>query len=248
MSSSEGYLEPLARRTYEELAEAYAALAPTKPHNAYYEHPATLSLLGKVKGKRVLDAGCGPGIYAEVLAGRGADVVGFDASERMVALAKERLGGGAEFFRASLEERWGRLDGASFDLAVCALAMDHVRDWSGPLSEFCRVLKPGGRLVFSVEHPASTFVRHVYKGDGNYFETEAVGMEWTGFPEKVWMPSYRRPLGDMVSAILGAGFVIADLLEPRPDERFREADSEEHGKLSRMPGFLCFGARKPGAA
>ena len=246
--SSEGYPEPLARRTYEELAETYAALAPTKPHNAYYERPATLSLLGEVKGKRVLDAGCGPGIYAEILAGRGAEVVGFDASEKMVGLAAERLRGRAAFFRANLEDPWDRLDDASFDLALSALAMDYVRDWSGPLSEFRRVLKPGGRLVFSVEHPASTFIRHVYKGDGNYFETEAVGMEWTGFPEKVWMPSYRRPLGDMVSAILGAGFIIADLLEPRPDERFREADPEEHGKLSRMPGFLCFGARKPGAA
>jgi hypothetical protein len=65
---------------------------------------------------------------------------------------------------------------------------------------------------------------------------------------KAWMPSYRRPLGDMVSAILEAGFVIADLLEPRPDGRFQEADPEEHGKLSRMPGFLCFGVRKPDAA
>lgn len=246
--SSERHPDPIARRAYDELAEAYAALAPTKPHNAFYERPATLSLLGEVEGKKVLDAGCGPGIYAEILVGRGAEVVGFDASEKMVALAKERLGGKAKIFRALLEARWDRLGDESFDLAVCALAMDYVKDWSGPLSEFRRVLKPGGRLVFSVEHPTSTFVRHVYRGGGNYFETEAVAMEWTGFPGKVRMPSYRRPLGDMVSAILGAGFVVADLLEPRPDGRFREADPEEHGKLSRMPGFLCFGARKPDAA
>jgi hypothetical protein len=48
---------------YDELAEAYAARVETKPHNAYYERPATLSLLPDVKGKRVLDAGCGPGVY-----------------------------------------------------------------------------------------------------------------------------------------------------------------------------------------
>ena len=235
----------MARRAYEGLAESYAALAPTKPHNAYYERPATLSLLREVGGRRVLDAGCGPGVYAEILADRDAEVVGFDASEKMVGLAKDRLRGRAEFFRANLEDTWDRLDDASFDLAVCALAMDYVRDWRAPLSEFRRVLRPVGRLVFSVEHPASTFVRHVYKGDGNYFETEAVDTEWTGFSERVWMPSYRRSLGDMIGAILGCGFDLAGLVEPRPDERFRRADPEEHEKLSRMPGFLCFEVRKP---
>lgn len=245
--NEEGHAEPLARRAYEELAETYAALAPTKPHNAYYERPATLSLLGEVGGRRILDAGCGPGVYAEILADRGAEVVGFDASENMVGLATERLRGRAEFFWANLEDAWDRLDDASFDLALSALAMDYVRDWSGPLSEFRRVLRPGGRLVFSVEHPASTFVRHVYKGGGNYFETEPVGMEWTGFPGRVWMPSYRRSLGSMFGAILGGGFELTGLLEPRPDERFRRADPENHEKLSRMPGFLCFEARKPGA-
>ncbi len=243
----EEHAEPLARRVYEELAESYAALAPTKPHNAFYERPATLSLLGEIGGRRVLDAGCGPGIYAEALVDRGAEVVGFDASERMVALAGERLCGRARFFRANLEDPFDRLKDASFDLAVSALAMDYVRDWRPPLSEFRRVLEPGGRLVFSVEHPASTFVRHVYRGDGNYFETEPVGMEWTGFPGRVWMPSYRRPLGAMVGAILASGFDLVGLVEPKPDERFRKADPENHAKLSRMPGFLCFEARKPDA-
>jgi len=73
-------------------------------------------------------------------------------------------------------------------------------------------------------------------------------MEWRGFAESVWMPSYRRPLGAMVDAILGAGFVFGGMLEPRPDERFREADPEDYEKLNRMPGFLCLVGRKPGAA
>jgi len=50
---------------YETLAERYAVLVDTKPENAYYERPATLSLLRDMRGKRVLDAGCGPGSYAE---------------------------------------------------------------------------------------------------------------------------------------------------------------------------------------
>jgi 2-polyprenyl-3-methyl-5-hydroxy-6-metoxy-1,4-benzoquinol methylase len=96
--------DPVSRKAYDKLASSYSAHAPTKPHNAYYERPATLSLLGDVRGRRVLDAACGPGIYAEILADRGAEVVGFDASEKMVALAKERVRGRAEVRRANLEE------------------------------------------------------------------------------------------------------------------------------------------------
>jgi ubiquinone/menaquinone biosynthesis C-methylase UbiE len=170
--------EPAAREAYEKLADSYAALAPTKPHNAYYERPATLSLLGDVAGKRVLDAGCGPGVYAEVLAAGGAEVVGFDASGRMVELARERLRGRAEIHRAKLEEPLAWLEDDSFDLVVSALAMDYVEDWGVPLAEFYRVLKPCGRLVFSVEHPTFKFVEQVYEGEGSYFET--VLGAWSG--------------------------------------------------------------------
>lgn len=235
--------EPVARDAYDRLARSYSALAPTKPHNAYYERPATLSLLGEVRGKRILDAGCGPGIYAVELVEAGAEVVGFDASNTMVELAKERLQGRVEILRANLEEPLPWLEENSFDLVVSALVMDYVEDWTVPLSEFYRVLKPAGRLVFSVEHPTFKYVEY----GGNYFETELVGMEWKGFSERVWMQSYRRPLGAMVDAILGNGFVLGRLLEPRPDERFRRADPEEYEKLSRIPGFLCFEGHKPAA-
>lgn len=59
--------DAIALEGYERLADAYAARIDTKAHNAYYERPATLSLLPAVEGKRVLDAGCGPGVYAEWL-------------------------------------------------------------------------------------------------------------------------------------------------------------------------------------
>jgi len=91
---------PAALDAYETLAESYAALVDTKPHNAYYERPATLSVLPDVRGKRVLDAGCGPGAYAEWLSDRGAEVVAFDVNEKMVQLAKARLGAKAQVVRA----------------------------------------------------------------------------------------------------------------------------------------------------
>lgn len=80
--------DPVSREAYDKLANSYSDRAPTKPHNAYYERPVTLSLLGDIRGRRVLDAACGPGIYAELLADSGAEVIGFDASEKIVTLAR----------------------------------------------------------------------------------------------------------------------------------------------------------------
>ena len=92
--------QPVAYETWEQLAQAYSARVESKPHNALYERPATLSLLPPVQGKRVLDAGCGPGVYAKLLASRGAMVVGFDRSPKMVALAKERVGANGTIIEA----------------------------------------------------------------------------------------------------------------------------------------------------
>ncbi len=236
--------EPIALEAYEALAESYAALVDTKPHNAYYERPATLSLLPEVGGRRVLDAGCGPGVYAEWLADGGAEVVAFDASEKMVRLARERLGGKARVLRADLGRPLDFLEDGSFDVVLSALALDYVSDWEAVFAEFRRVLRGNGLLLFSVEHPISTFVRHVYRGEGNYFETEAVYTRFTGFGEPLDVPAYRRPLGEMINVLLGVGFALERVLEPTPTQRFKEADPEEHEKLSRMPGFLCVRARK----
>ncbi len=147
---------PVALEAYEDLAESYAALVDTKPHNALYERPATLSLLPEVKGKRVLDAGCGPGVYAEWLADRGAGVVAFDVSEKMVRLARERLGVKARVLRADFGQPLDFLEDGTFDLVLSALALDYVRDWGRVFAEFHRVLRRGGIWFFPRAIPSPT--------------------------------------------------------------------------------------------
>jgi SAM-dependent methyltransferase len=227
---------PLALEAYERLADDFAALVETKAHNAYYERPATLSLLPDVAGRRVLDAGCGPGVYAEWLLAHGADVVCLDVSPRMVAITKERLGGRATVLRADLDRSLDFLDDASFDVVLAALVVDYVRDWRSLFKEFHRLLGPGGAFVFSLEHPFSDFLARRMT---DYFETEVVECTWRGFRNPVPVRSLRRPLGELVASLVESGFTIDRFLEPLPTDEFKTADPEEYDKLMHRPGFLC---------
>lgn len=228
---------PIALEAYEALAEAFAAHVDTKPHNAYYERPATLSLLPPVAGLRVLDAGCGPGVYAEWLHERGAQVVGVDVSPRMLALARQRLAAAVALHQGDLQQPLSFLADADFDLIIAPLVMDYLEDWGAVFREFYRLLRPGGQLVFSSGHP---FFDFNYFQTENYFATEAVSSEWRGFPPlRVTVPGYRRPLQALLNPLLAAGFRLDYVLEPQPTEDFRRADPQRYATLNRFPCFIC---------
>lgn len=238
--------DPIALEAYERLAAAYAARVATKAHNADYERPATLSLMPPVEHRRVLDAGCGPGIYAEWLVERGAEVVAIDVSPSMLRQARERLGDRVRLVRADLGRGLDFLPDSGFDLVVSALALHYVRDWGPVFRAFFRVLRPAGLLVFSAAHPFDEFYHHHMTG--NYFEVEKVEYEWRGFGSPERVPSYRRPLGAYLNPLVEAGFVLDRVLEPLPRDSFREKDPRDYAKLMRQPGFICFRARRPAEA
>ena len=235
--------EPIALGVWEEMAELYAARVETKAHNAFYNWPAIRTLLPPVEGNRVLDAACGPGVFAEWLVDGGAEVVGFDVSPKMVEIAERRLQGKARIVKADFDQPLDFLETGSFDLVVSSLALDYVKDWDPIFREFSRVLRPSGRFVFSVGHPSDEFYEH--HSEGNYFDVEQVDMVWTGFGTPFTVPYYRRSLGAMLDPVLGAGFTLERLLEPRPVEEFKDLDPGGYQKLMKQPGFICLSAAKP---
>jgi len=92
---------------YDEFADSFAVHAEDSPYNAHYDRPAVLDLIGDVRGQRILDAGCGPGLVAETFlaAEGGYRVLGCDLSGEMVERARARctrFGDRAEFLRASV--------------------------------------------------------------------------------------------------------------------------------------------------
>ena len=232
---------PIALAAYEALAEAYASRVDTKPHNAFYERPATLSLFPEIQGKHILDAGCGPGVYTEWLVDRGADVVALDVSPKMVELAKKRVGAKAIVMMVDIGQPFPFLHDGSFDIVISALVLDYIKEWSSVFKEFYRVLVPSGTFIFSIGHPFADFLRSKSE---DYFQTELVEMEWVGFGAPVRMPSYRRPLGAVVNPLLEAGFTLDRILEPRPTEQFKQHDPVDYEELLKHPGFLCVRAIK----
>jgi SAM-dependent methyltransferase len=226
------------------LADRYAARVPDKDYNAHYDRPATLSLLGDIAGQDVLDAGCGPGIYTELLLQRSARVTGIDISERMLFHARERNGDRARFLRANMEEPLAGLKDGEFSGIVSALAISYVKDLAVLFGEFRRVLRPGGWLVFSTEHP---FFSYRYFEIGNYFETQAVSCSWKGFGDTpVEMHSYYHSLGCICDGLTGNGFVIERVLEPRPTAEFLKRNPVGYEKRMMFPGFIHFRARRGG--
>jgi SAM-dependent methyltransferase len=232
--------KPIAFDAYEQLADAYAARIDTKPYNAYLERPATLSLLPAVKGKRVLDAGCGPGVYSEWLVRCGAKVVAVDASPRMVELAKKRLGN-VDVRLHDLRAPLDFLKDASVDLVLAPLVMDYIEDWVPVFREFHRILTRGGLFVFSMEHP---FAKGLWQKSEDYFKIERVEEKWVGFGVPITMPSFKRPLEAVIDSLFESGFRVERILEPRPTLEFKDKLPEDYEKLSKQPAFMCIRSGK----
>lgn len=224
----------MADAMYERFAAAYAEHAEHSPYNAYYDRPAVLSLAGDVKDQTVLDAGCGPGLYASELVKRGARVIGFDQSRAMVALARQRVGPRAELRVHDLNAPLDWLNDGAVDLVIAALTINYVDDRVRALAEFRRVLKPSGAVIVSTTHPTSDWLRL----GGSYFAVEPVeeslrpGHDW---PVRAW----RRPLTVVCDEFRHAGFLIEQLVEPRPVKEMSERYPADFAELERAPAFLA---------
>jgi ubiquinone/menaquinone biosynthesis C-methylase UbiE len=220
---------------YDELAPDYADDLESSPYHEHLARPGTTALVPAVEGSRILDAGCGRGQFAAWLADNGAEVVGVDASEEMLAEARERLatgdGDAVTLQRTDLAEPLP-FDDDTFDGIVSGLVLSYVEDWDALFAEFARVLRPGGFVVFSVGHPADEFP---LADDESYFETRRKVKEWA-----VDVPYYARPLSAMVTPVIDAGFRLEELAEPEPTEGFREQWPERYEKESRYPVFVAF--------
>ncbi|TDD59464.1 class I SAM-dependent methyltransferase [Kribbella antibiotica] len=215
---------------YDSFAAEYAAANETSLFNAYYNRPAVLALAGDVAGRTILDVGCGSGSLTEGLLAGGASVTGCEASPAMAAIARERLGEQVTIDSADLAQKLPYAD-AQFDDVIVSLVLHYFEDWTGPLAELRRILKPGGRLIVSVNHPV---VYLFARPDGNYFSTD----DWTDDYDWGSLTYWHRPLHVMTDSFTQAGFRISVISEPpfSPDTPKEILPPD----LGDKKAFLCF--------
>jgi len=236
-----GKYKLISLEAYEDLSDHYFNFVDNKPYNAFYERPGTLSLLPDVKEKSVLDAGCAAGYYTSELIKRGAFVTSLDFSPSMLKMTKKRVGEGAKLFLADLNKPLNMFKDESFDIILSSLTLHYIENWDTVLSEFNRILKKGGQLIFSVHHPFMDFT--VFNKE-NYFKRDLIEDTWEINKGSVNVTFYRRPLNEITESLYKAGFLIERLIEPLPTEEFKKRDFERYLKLTKNPQFLFIKALK----
>ncbi len=197
-----------------------------------------LDMLGEVEGKTVLDAGCGEGLLARALAGRGARVTGIDLSPRLVEMARAQDPDGRIAYRTGdLSEPHPDLEGA-FDLIGSYLVLNDVERYREFATTLATFLKPGGRLTLAFNNPYSSVVReHI----SDYFEPDAVGAYLGLWKQGIRARYYHRTLEQYLDAFLHAGLTLAKLVDV-PDVFGLEWALP---KESRFPRFMILAFVKP---
>jgi ubiquinone/menaquinone biosynthesis C-methylase UbiE len=181
-----------------------------------------LQLIGDVRGKRVLEVGCGGGQCSIAFAKRGAVVTGIDLSDNQIEFARElaaRNGVVVSFLQGDAQDL-SAIPDASQEIVFSAYALQFVEHMDRCFSEVARVLRPGGLFVFSLDHPfwyclpdGELVVESSYFDSAYWYEWEQDGL--SAHPR---MTEYHRTIGEWHRLLCAAGFEVLDMVEPEPVE------------------------------
>ena len=233
-------------------------------YREYLNNPAFLRFIGDLDGRMVLDAGCGEGRNTRLLARSGARMVGVDISWKMLEFARaeeQREPLGIRYEVTSFSDLSSFPD-ASLDVVVSFMALMDGPDFEGAAREIFRVLRAGGELFFSITHPCFNTKGYGWTIDADdnpgrltvsdYFSDQPFveRCKFSKNPDSKHVdpfaiPVFPRTLSEYVNTLIGTGFVLKAVEEPRPSE---EA-CREHPWLQRWRDhatlFMYFRAAKP---
>lgn len=208
---------------------------------------ADFRLLGDLKGKRVLELGCGGAQCSIAFARQGATAIGVDFSAEMLAFAR-RL---CEREEVKVELRQGDLADLAFlradsiDLVFSAYAFGYVEDLNRVFRQVHRVLKVGAPLVFSLPHPAYDMIDDDAEQPllvrRSYFDHAPIDYEWSG----VAFTDYHHTVADLYTSLVRSSYRVDTILEP-PPTHVGPRSQFWHETFRYVPRTLIVRARKEG--
>jgi SAM-dependent methyltransferase len=206
-----------------------------------------LNILGDVRGKDVLEFGCGGGQWSTALARHGARPVGFDLSEQQLAHARSlQQETGVRFPLVQADGEQVPLADASFDVVFADHGAFSFADPHRTVPEAARLLRPGGLLAFSHISPLFAITTPAdadHAGDRLVYDY--FGLHQLDEPEG--MIEFNLPYGAWISLFRQNGLVVEDLIEPRPgpDAVSTYRDDEDRAWSRRWPSECIWRARRP---
>lgn len=217
-----------------------------------YEEQILPLLAAELQGStRMLDVGCGEGQVARLAARLpGMElVVGVDPTSAQVIEAKQR-GGGVLVGRSDAAAL--PFSNGSFDAVVACLVFEHIEAVDEAIHEVGRVLRPGGRFLFLLNHPLlqtpgsgwidDTILEEQYWRIGPYLIEDHTIEE---VEKGVFIPFIHRPLSRYVNAMAAAGMYVTFMAEPAPPPGFL-ARASEYRDAATIPRLLALRAEKLG--
>ncbi len=239
---------------YDSLAKHYLSRRQDKTrfdYNRDIEVPALIKFIGDVKGKTILDLGCGFGDHAQKLSKQKyKQLIGFDISKELVKFANEQKIPNSEFYVGDMSKKLKHKD-SSFDIVYSSLAIHYLKNIDKLYKEVNRVLKKGGVFCFSTGHPIFNLINQTKKSMigsektksgkriiyGNYFN-EKPQLNSLGSLGKLKICNYTYET--LIKTGLNNGFELIDYKDIKPTASSKKYDADKHRLTSTLPTFILF--------
>lgn len=251
MERTSGTEEAIKR--WDRFADTYSATHTEQGdrHKEVFLNPTLFSLMGEIRHKKILDAGCGEGYLSRLLAKSEAKVTAVDYSPRMLEIAKERTPTELNIdYRQGNCEALHFLEDEVFDLIVSNMVIQDLANYEKVFKEMYRLLIDGGCFIFSILHPCFVTPNSGWERtkDGkklhwnvdNYFY-EGAYEQPLGDKEKMIL--FHRTLTSYINTLIKTGFILEKVVEPKPSvEMLKKYPSFEED--FRCADFIVFKLKK----
>jgi 2-polyprenyl-3-methyl-5-hydroxy-6-metoxy-1,4-benzoquinol methylase len=209
-------------------------------------NPVLLRMLGDLSGQRVLDAGCGNGYFSRMLAQRGAEVTGIEPASALFDFAVDTEE------RAPLHIRYVQADlcglgasgpavdlGEPFDAVVASMVLPAIPDWACAMRACVAQLRPGGRFIFSVNHPCFEQLATSWREHGAYQVSEYLADYEI---DQLYATDFHRPLSAYLNEVISLGCRIAEVAEPGLSPQIAAEETGGDHPYLHLPNFLIVAA------